>query len=280
MMSAPDGMMAMAQALYVASDPLAYEQQMGRWSSRLAKHLIAFARLGHPDSILDVGCGTGSMTRALAAALPTARITGIDISEAFIAHARSQCADARISFSQGDAAALTELDRSFHAVVSLLVLNFVPDPMQAVREMARVAKPGCPVAAAVWDFRGGLMSVRILMDTVALVDPDGEAFRAKQCSYPLTGPGELAAAWSEAGLKDVEQTSLTIRMEFASFDDYFQPWLAGQGTIGAYIGSRTPEQRTVIEHHLKLAYLAGGEDGPRSFAATAWAVRGTRDLSS
>jgi SAM-dependent methyltransferase len=266
----------MTQPVYVATDPAAYEQQMGRWSSRMAERLIEFARIGRPASVLDLGCGTGSLAFALARAVPEARITGVDLSQAFVAHARSRAADTRLTFEQGDATALSFPDGSFDAALSLLVLNFVPKAGQAVGEMVRVTRPGGTVAAAVWDFRGGLTFLRVLMDTAAMVDPEGEAFRARQCSGPLTGPGELAAAWTEAGLREVEQASLTIRMEFASFADYFGPWLAGQGTVGAYIAGRTAEQRELIARHLELAYLAGGEDGPRSFAATAWAVRGLR----
>lgn len=266
----------MTQPVYVATDPVAYEQQMGRWSSRLAQHLIAFARIGSPPSVLDLGCGTGSLTLALARALPEATITGVDLSEAFITYARSRTTDSRLTFEQGDATALPYPDGSFDATLSLLVLNFVPAAGRAVQEMVRVTRLGGTVAAAVWDFQGGAIFLRILMDTVAMVDPEGEAFRARQCAYPLTAPGELAAAWAEAGLREVEQVSLTIRMEFTSFADYFGPWLAGQGAIGAFVASRTAEQREQIVQHLKRAYLAGGEDGPRSFAATAWAVRGIR----
>jgi hypothetical protein len=103
---------------------------------------------------------------------------------------------------------------------------------------------------------------------------EGEAFRAKQFSAPFTAPGELAATWSRMGLKEVVQTSLTIRMEFSSFADYWMPWLNGQGTVGAYVTSLSEEKRRLLESHLRNAYLAGARDGPRSFAATAWAVRG------
>jgi SAM-dependent methyltransferase len=266
----------MTQAGYVANDPAAYERQMGRWSSRLAARLVHFARIGQPASALDLGCGTGSLSLALAEAVPDVRITGVDLSPAYLAHARSKTSDPRITFEQADATALHHADASFDAVLSLLVLNFVSEPARAIREMVRVARPGGTVAAAVWDFRGGFTLLRMLADTAAIVDPDGESFRTRQCTGPLTGPGELAAAWSEAGLQDVEQTSLTMRMDFASFADCFDPWLAGQGTIGAYIASRTPTQRDAIARHVERAYLTGRPDGPRSFAATAWAVRGTR----
>ena len=165
---------------------------------------------------------------------------------------------------------------AFDAALSLLVLNFVPDAERAASEMARVTKPGGVVAACVWDFRGGLTFLRVFADTAAALDPGGEAFRARQFSAPFTGPGELEAAWTRLGLGEVEQTALTIRMEFRSFADYWEPWLGGQGTVGAYVTSLSEAKRRLIEHHLRLAYLAGGEDGPRSFAATAWAVRGVK----
>jgi hypothetical protein len=101
-------------------------------------------------------------------------------------------------------------------------------------------------------------------------------FRAKQFSAPFTAPGELEAAWTRQGLGEVEQTALTIRMEFASFADYWDPWLGGQSTVGAYVTGLSDAKRRLLEHHLRLAYLAGGEDGPRSFAAAAWAVRGVK----
>ena len=93
---------------------------------------------------------------------------------------------------------------------------------------------------------------------------------------PVHRPRRARDGVDEVGLGEVEQTALTIRMEFGSFADYWEPWLGGQGTVGAYVASLSEAKRRLIEHHLRLAYLAGGEDGPRSFAATAWAVRGVK----
>jgi SAM-dependent methyltransferase len=264
-------------SIYAANDPAAYERSMGRWSRRLAGPFLDFAAIGGAAEIVDIGCGTGSLTFALADAAPGARIAGIDHSQAYVDHARSRAPDGgRHMFEQGDAAALPYGDQAFDAALSLLVLNFVPDAERAAGEMVRVTKPGGVVAACVWDFRGGLTFLRVFADTAAALDPGGEAFRARQFSAPFTGPGELEAAWTKMGLAEVEQTALTIRMEFRSFADYWEPWLGGQGTVGAYVTSLSEARRQPIEHHLRLAYLAGGEDGPRSFAATAWAVRGVK----
>ncbi len=264
-------------SVYSASNAAAYEQLMGRWSRRLAPLFIEFAAVRDATRILDVGCGTGSLTFALMDTLPSARVRGIDYSQAFIDYASSQApADGRLVFEQGDAVSLPYEDQAFDAALSLLVLNFVPDAQKAARELVRVTQPGGVVAACVWDFKGGFTWLRMFADTAAALDPSGEDFRARVFSGPFTGPGEFASAWTEMGLHEVEQTSLTIRMEFTSFADCWEPMLAGQGTSGAYVQSLTDEQRSRIEHYLRLAYCAGDPDGPRSFAATAWVCRGVR----
>ena len=259
---------------YKADDAVGYQQTMGRWSSRLAPLLIQFAGINAADRILDVGCGTGSLTFALAERFPRASIAAMDYSQTFVEYARSKSSNPNLHFEQGDAAALHYGNAQFDATMSLLVLNFIPAAERAAREMRRVTKSGGVVAAAVWDFKGGLTFLRVLADTAAVLDHSAEEFRARQFSAPFTGPGELAATWSDLGLKDVVQTSLTIRMDFASFADYWTPWLSGQGTVGAYVSSLDESKRRQLESHLRRAYLAGADDGPRSFAATAWAVRG------
>jgi ubiquinone/menaquinone biosynthesis C-methylase UbiE len=190
--------------LFAADNAAVYEQMMGRWSRRLAVPFIDFAAIAAAKTILDVGCGTDSMTFALAEAAPGATVTGIDRSPAFIDHARSRASNARLVFQHGDATALPCDDRAFDATLSLLVLNFVADPEKAICEMVRVTKPGGVVAASVWDFRGGLPHQRVFLDTAAAMDPvDGNALRAKVLSMPLIGSGELAAAWLRIGLREV-----------------------------------------------------------------------------
>ena len=149
----------------------AYEQFMGRWSRRLARPFIAFAGLADGERILDVGCGTGSLTFALAEAANLAKIAAIDASEIYLDAARAKNKDPRISFERADACALPFEDAGFDRAMSLLVLHFIPETERAVGEMCRVVRPGGTVAATVWDTFGGMPNQRMFWDTAAMLDP-------------------------------------------------------------------------------------------------------------
>ena len=152
----------------------------------------------------------------------------------------------------------------------------MPDPGRALAGMRRVTRAGGVVAAAVWDFPGGLVYQRIFWDTAAALDPGADRARARHHSSPLNGPGELVAAFVAAGLDRVEGRSLTIRMDYRDFADYWTPIENAQGPVGDYVKGLTPDQLEVLAAAVRRAYLAGGPDGPRSLAATAWAARGVK----
>jgi len=259
---------------YTATDAHAYEHLMGRWSGRLAKELIAFAGIETGDRVLDLGCGTSSMALALAARPEPIRIVGIDIAEPYIAFASEQSTDARLTFLTGDAVALDLPVEGFDRCFSLLALNFVSDPARALTGMRRVTRSSGVVAAAVWDFAGGLVYQRIFWDTAAALDPEAELARARHFASPLTGPRELVAAFNEVRLRDVKSASLTVRMEYAEFSDYWEPIANAQGPVGDYVKRLPPDRLEILAAAVRRAYLAGRPDGPRSMAATAWAARG------
>ena len=259
---------------YRASDGAAYERFLGRWSRRLAGPFAEFARPADYSRALDVGCGTGSLALALAERGAPDRVAAIDIAAPYIAFARSKRGGAGIGFAVGDARRLPYADGSFAAALAQLSLNFVPDAAQAVREMRRVVQPGGIVAAAVWDFRGGLVFQRLFWDTAAGLEQGAGAARDRLFSSPLALPGGLPLLWHDAGLTAVERGSITIRMEYADFADYWEPLLGGQGPVGAYVESLTTERRRQIAERVRAAFLSGAPDGPRSLTATAWAVRG------
>ena len=266
--------MAGASSTFEAFDADGYELQMGRWSRRLAPLFVEFAGIAPERHVLDVGCGTGSLTVCLARHPGIASVTGLDIAPAYVAHAQKQYEDARIRFQVGDACELPFPDGTFDDALSMLVLQFVPQAERAVREMRRVTRAGGTVAAATWDSAGGLIAQRLVFDAAALVDPGGNAARAAALGRLLSRPAELARLWRCVGLTDVFQDMLTIRMDFTSFQDFWAPAEGRDGPLAQYVQTLDAEVRGRLRAAVAQAYLAGGTDGPRSYAATAWVVRG------
>jgi ubiquinone/menaquinone biosynthesis C-methylase UbiE len=259
---------------FMSADGDGYESQMGRWSRRLAPLFINFAGVTAGARVLDVGCGTGSLTFALARNPRIGAVQGIDFSPIYVEHAKARAHDPRIGFQVGDACALAFADGSFDHSLSSLVLSFIPDADRAVREMRRVTRSGGTVAAATWDTRGGLVIARMFFDTAAVLDPNANERRAKACARPMARSEGLAKAWRDAGLVDVRQGSLTIRMDFTSFADFWMPFDGKDGPYAAYVGTLDADGKAKLRSMVEAAYLDGDPDGPRSYAATAWVVKG------
>jgi SAM-dependent methyltransferase len=271
-MSATD---SASSSIFMAGDGDGYERQMGRWSRRLAPLFIDFAGIREGKNILDVGCGTGSLAFSLAENAKVEKISAIDFSPIYIAHAKARNKDPRIRFQTGDACALPFEDASFDHTASLLVLAFIPKAEAAVREMRRVTRPGGIVAGAMWDTRGGLVMARIFWDTAAMLDKEAIARRARIYSRPMTRPGDLARAWRDAGLSRVVESTITIRMDFACFADFWTPLEGKDGPFAEYAGTLPIEARTKLRDAVRSAYVDGEPDGARSYAATTWVVKGS-----
>ncbi len=264
-----------ASSTFKSASGEGYELQMGRWSRRLAEPFLDFCGWQDGESILDAGCGTGSLAFALAQRTKTAKIEAVDFSSAYIEYATKYNREPRIKFRVGDICALPYEDASFDRVMSLLVLHFVPRTEDAVAEMRRVARPGATVAAAVWDARGGFVANRIFFDTAATLDEKGSDRRARNYTRPMTRPGELASAWRTAGFIDIRETMLAIRMEFESFNDYWAPFVGKDGPVAEYVATLGLAQQDRLRDLVRAAYLDGEADGPRSYAAIAWTVAGS-----
>lgn len=252
----------------------AYESFMGRWSRRLSRPFIEFAGIVDGETIIDVGCGTGSLTNAIAAAANITGVVGVDLSEAYLEHAKQNTNDARIAFSTGDATALDFPNAKFDRAMSMLVLQFIPDADRAIQEMKRVVRPGGVVAAAVWDSYGGMTAQRMFWDAAANLGLASEKDLKGFFFRPMTQPGDLASAWTRHGLIDVLHSSMTIRMEYASFADYWGPIASGEAALGKFATSLAQAEREWLEKGVRMSYLGGMPDGPRSFAATTWVCKG------
>ena len=266
-------MLQEAATAFHASDGAAYEQWLGRWSSRLAEAFLDFINFPNDGELLDVGCGTGSLAMAMAERWPGRQVTGVDLSPKYIAYAQSRRTGGQPAFGTGDACALQYQNGRFAGAAAQLLFLFVP-PAVALREMRRVTRPGGTVAAVVWDSRGGLVFQRMMWDTAVAIDPNARVARDSLFANPVAIPGGLARFFREAGIEDVVTDSITIRMDYESFEDYWQSFQTGQGPVGAYFANLTPDLSARIREAVRDAYCSGSPDGPRSLAASAWAVRG------
>jgi ubiquinone/menaquinone biosynthesis C-methylase UbiE len=251
----------------------AFHKYMGRWSRLLAPLLVDFADIRDEGLALDVGSGTGVLAFSLAEMRPRCEVLGIDPSKEFVEFSggRNPFRD-RVKFEVGDAQQMNFRDGTFQSSLSLLVFNFIPDSTKALREVIRVTKPGGVIAAAVWDYGDGMRMLRLLWDAAEAVDP--RARFLEESHRPLCRQGELRQLWTEGGLRDVREQPLEIGIRFQSFADYWDPFLLGQGSAGAYVRSIGDDRRTALRDELRARLHLSSDDSPFTLPARAWAVRG------
>jgi SAM-dependent methyltransferase len=249
----------------------AYEAYIGRWSRRVAATFVP--RLGVPPGRrwLDVGCGTGSLAAAVLADAEPSGVVGIDPSLGFLAGA---VANAGAAFCAADAQALPFAGDTFDAVVSGLALNFVPDPARAATELARVARPGAVVAAYVWDYAGGMQMLRHFWDAASEVDAAAAAVEEGR-RFALCRPEPLADLWHGAGFPAATVAAIDVPTVFAGFDDYWRPFLGGQGPAPGFVAA-LPEDRRAALRELLRSRLPTQDDGSIRLTARAWAVQGVK----
>lgn len=255
----------------------AYEPYVGRWSGRVAHEFLRWLSVEPGGRWLDVGCGTGALTEAIIALTEPESVQGVDPSEGYLAYARRRVEDPRASFQVGDAGALPGPAGSFDAVVSGLVLNFVPDAPEAVRGMARAAVGDGVVGAYVWDYRSGMQLIRYFWDAAVELDPAATDLD-EGVRFPLCKPEPLRALFLDAGLAEVDACAIDVPTAFRDFDDYWAPFLGGQGPAPTYAMSLTEERRAALRELLRSA-LPCTDDGSIHLTARAWAVRGRRPVT-
>jgi SAM-dependent methyltransferase len=251
----------------------AYEAYVGRWSRRVAVAFGQWLAVPAGGRWLDVGCGTGALTAAVLAVADPTRVVGVDPSTGFLRTARSRFDDPRVAFVAGDGRSLPVRAGTFDAVVSALALNFVPAPDAAAAEIARALRSGGVAAAYVWDYAEGMAFMRHFWDVAVTLDP-AVADLDEALRFALCRPEPLRRLWTEAGLRAVDVQPVDIPTVFTDFDDYWTPFLGGQGPAPAYTMSLPDERRTALREALR-SHLPIEPDGSIRLTARAWAVRGT-----
>ena len=248
-----------------------YEPYVGRWSRLVAGPFVAWLEQGSGLRWLDVGCGTGALTGTVLRDAAPSSVLGVDPSPGFLASAVAGVRDPRASFAVGDARALPVADASVDVVVSGLVLNFLPDPVAALRELRRAASGGT-VAFYVWDYAGEMQMMRWFWDVAVDLDPSA-ADRHEGSRFAFCRPGPLAEVAAAAGLVDVAVSDVVVPTRFADFDDYWTPFLSAQAPAPSYVASLDEQGRTALREALR-SRLPTADDGSIALTARAWAVRG------
>jgi SAM-dependent methyltransferase len=247
-----------------------YEQYVGRWSRRVAPLFLSWLSISPGRRWLDVGCGTGALCAAIVDRCSPSSVVGVEPSEGFLKSAKENLAG-RAALHQGSATAIPLGDASVDVVVSGLVLNFVPDQRAALIEMARVTGKGSTIAAYVWDYAGKMELMRFFWDAAMELDPNA-AKLDEGVRFPLCRPEALKELFANAGLEAVEVKPIDIPTPFADFDDYWQPFLGGQGPAPAYAMSLDETARGRLRDRIR-GRLPTAANGSISLTARAWAAR-------
>ena len=241
----------------------AYAAFMGRWSQPLALGFADRAGVRRGQRALDVGCGPGQLTEQLVARLGAAAVAAIDPSASFVAATRERFPEADVR--SGSAEQLPYADDGFDLALAQLVVQFMADPVRGLAEMARVTRPGGLVAACVWDHGGdGRGPLSLFWRAVRDVDPGA----GDESGLAGSREGHLAELCRAAGLPDPESSTLTVRVGFASFDQWWEPFTLGVGPAGTYVNGLDQAARSSLAE--RCAQLL--PDSPFEVTASAWAV--------
>lgn len=258
----------------VWSSAFAYESYVGRWSRQVAQEFVRWLAVPAPSRWLDVGCGSGALARTIIDVALPGTVTALDRSSAYVAYAQHYARIGQADFVVGDAQRLPFKDATFDVAVSGLMLNFVPDAALAVAEMARMVCDGGTVALYVWDYAGEMQFIRYFWDAAAELFPSARDYD-EGVRFTLCRPEPLAELFLSAGLYDIEGRAIDIPTIFRDFDDYWSPFLGGQGPAPGYVASLTVEERAELREYLRRE-LPAVRDGSIHLIARAWAMRGRR----
>lgn len=251
-----------------------YEPYVGRWSRQVARAFLEWLAVPEESDWLDVGCGTGALTQAILDHASPRHVRSVDASPGYIEYAKAQVTAGPVSFEVGNAQSLPVETESVDAAVTGLMLNFVPQPERAVAELSRATRAGGAVAAYVWDYAGKMELMRYFWDAAVELDPAASGLDEGR-RFPICRPEPLTELFTRAGLLHVEARPIDIPTGFRDFDDYWSPFLGGQGPAPGYAVSLDQSRQTALKERIR-SRLPISEDGSIRLIARAWGVRGRK----
>jgi len=248
-----------------------YEYYMGRWSRLVAESFADWLSPSSGLNWLDIGCGTGALSEAIINHHKPAALTAIDQSEEFVRTAQKRFGS-RAHCSVGNALSLPLEDFSVNVTVSGLVLNFIPEPEKALSEMRRVTNVGGTVAVYLWDYAGKMDFLRHFWDAAVELKPEALSLH-ESLRFPDSNADVLKRLFESTGLVDIKTSPIEITTHFRDFDDYWKPFLGGQGPAPSFVLSLDDDKKDMLRNILK-ARLPTEPDGSISMVARAWAAKG------
>src|SRR6266487_5076452 len=249
-----------------------YERHVGRWSRLVAQEFIHWLAIPEASEWLDVGCGTGALSQTILKLTNPEKLKGIDRSEDYVKSARSKVNYPNVEFDTGDAQSLPVESEIVDVAVSGLVLNFVSQPNQMISEMKRAVKLNGIVAVYVWDYAAKMQFMRHFWNAAAALDSAAINLDEGR-RFPICNPDSLLDLFRAAGLKDISTRPIDIPTDFKDFDDYWTPFLGGQGPAAGYAMSLSEERRTQLRDRIYNS-LPFALDGSIPLVARAWAIKG------
>jgi SAM-dependent methyltransferase len=242
----------------------AYDRFMGRYSRLLSAQLADLAGVRGGQRVLDVGCGPGALTAELVTRLGPGAVAAVDPSAPFVAAARARYPG--VDVRQAAAERLPFPDGSFDAALAQLVVHFMSDPVAGLAEMARVTRRDGVVVACVWDHAGDQGPLHVFWRAARELDPDV----ADESQLAGAREGHLAELFLAAGLREIEESTLTVTVQHPDFDAWWEPFTGGVGPAGSYVAGLDPERQAALQERCRSALPAG----PFTLTAIAWAARG------
>lgn len=250
------------------SDGAAYERRVGRWSRLVGEVFAQWLGVAPNSRWLDVGCGSGAFSEVVIDSCAPASVAGIDPSDAQLAYARRRPGTSLAQFQRGDAQHLPFPADAFDAAVMALVIQFVPTPLNAASEMARVVRPDGTVGAYVWEDKARGAPFHPVNDALKHIGisspvPDREISRCET----------LRDVWQKAGLQSIETRTIRVTAVFADFEEYWISNTSIDGPRGQVLRDLSPAMRDRLRARLQ-EILPIAADGSIAYEAIANAVKG------
>jgi SAM-dependent methyltransferase len=241
-----------------------YDRFMGRYSMPLAPAFADLAGVAAGQRVVDVGCGPGALTAELVRRLGADAVSAVDPSESFVAAARER--HPGVGIQQAAAEELPFEDHAFDAALAQLVVHFMSDPVAGLREMARVTRTDGVVAACVWDHAGGRGPLGVFWDAARELDPDVH----DESQLAGARQGHLTELFQAAGLRDVQESDVSVDVEHPSFDEWWEPFTLGVGPAGAHVARLDSNEQAQLRDRCREML----PEAPFVVSARVWAARG------